>query len=94
VEVEAKTPREFLDAKEKLERVLGDKLLKLTVRYGVNPERGVFRTSGDEERYFQFNPSDPVEAYRAYLSSKGKKVDPELLEFLKKLTDEVKSQTK
>ena len=94
VEVEAKTPREFLDAKEKLERVLGDKLLKLTVRYGANPERGVFRTSGDEERYFQFNPSDPVEAYRAYLSSKGKKVDPELLEFLKKLTDEVKSKTK
>jgi hypothetical protein len=82
LEIEVDTPAEFHLKKHTAERILGDNLLKVTMRL-KNQQRDFFNTPTKNSS--KLNIYDPVEVYKEYRKRKGKPINEEILKLLREL---------
>jgi len=83
--VEAKTPKEFLIFKQKVERVLGEYLLRIYPKDFQKKVKELF----NERKGEKLNLRNPIEVYRAYCQSVGRNIDPEAEKTLKEVLEKV-----
>jgi exonuclease SbcD len=82
VEVKTDSSKRFLELKTKLERLLGERLLKITARY---PEKRAGYLFKSKKAAFGGDLRNPIETYRLYLQSQGRRLDEKTEKVLKEL---------
>ncbi|NPB05909.1 MAG: exonuclease SbcCD subunit D [Aquificae bacterium] len=88
VEVEASSPQEFTLRRSLAERILGENLLKVTVRWKDTSSRSLFRRRNDGRSVEDLR--DPLKMYREYcLTALGRKPDPRTEELIRELLQRV-----
>ncbi len=86
VQVKTDNAKKFLEIKTKLERLLGERLLKITPLY---PERRGGLLFKKESAAFGGSVHNPIEMYRLYLQSKGRSLDKKTERVLKELLSQL-----
>ena len=82
VEVEAETPQEFLVIKDKVEKLLEERLLKITPK-GLRKQRET-KPAGEKLKL-----ENPVEVYKAYFKTLGKNWNSSIEKYLRRILQEV-----
>ena len=78
VEIEASDKREYLHLKEKVEKILGDRLLKINLKgFIAKGEKGPYKAART------LSLQDPLEVYKAYCQATNRKWDPQIEKYLK-----------
>ena len=85
VDIEADTPQEFLLKKQRVERIFGEQLLRV---YPIFPQRG-WGKEEKTQRVDRDRLKDPVEMYKEFLKSEGRKWDKEVERLLRELLQEL-----